>query len=88
MKPSTKPKAENESVWNVILIKDKSGPGFTAFFAEFPDVVIEARTEDEAQDILIKTTIAAMDHKKSRAIEKQRDSDGDFVTKPVRVKFA
>jgi hypothetical protein len=88
MKPSTKQKAENESVWNVILIKDTSGPGFTAFFAEFPEVVIEAKTEEEAKDILIKTTIAAMDHRSSRSIEKQEDSDGNFVTRPVRVKFA
>jgi len=87
MKSHTKV-TEKESVWNAILIRDKTGPGYTAFFAEFPDVVVEAKTEDEAQDVLIKTTIAAMDHKRSRSIEKQRDFDGDFVTKPVKIKFA
>ncbi len=47
-----------------ILIEDPIDKGYTAFFAEFPEVVVEGDDETEAQLNLINTMSAVFEYKK------------------------
>lgn len=48
-----------------ILIQDPDDNGFTSYFAEFPEVIAEGDTEDEAKKNLIEALIVMLEIKRS-----------------------
>jgi predicted RNase H-like HicB family nuclease len=47
-----------------ILIEDPVDNGYTAFFAEFPELVVEGDTEEEAELNLLNSMSAVFKHKR------------------------
>lgn len=68
---------------NCVLIEDPNG-GFTAFLAEFPDVVAEGNTEEEAQFNLI-YTLQAVSKYKLQEVKKEMSQTThlSYRTKPM-----
>lgn len=56
-----------------ILIQDPKDSGFTAYFAEFPEVIAEGTTEKEAKNNLITALKTVLEIKRS---EMTADNDG------------
>jgi predicted RNase H-like HicB family nuclease len=65
---------------NCVLIQDPSDGGYTAFFAEFPDVIAEGDNENEAQHNLMSTMMAASMHKVQ---EMKMNFKTNFITRPM-----
>ena len=56
----------NEKIFlDVILVEDKKDGGYTAFFKEFPFIVVEGNTIDEAKTSLKNTLHDIIMHKKN-----------------------
>lgn len=64
-----------------ILIEDPIDHGYTAFFAEFPEVVVEGDTESEAQVNLINTMSAVFEYKKQE--NGTENFTERFIAKPM-----
>ena len=64
-----------------ILIEDPNDKGYTAFFAEFPEIVAEGNTQNEAQLNLIQTMAAVFEYKKHENASDNFTSK--FITKPM-----
>lgn len=69
---------------NCILINDPELGGYTAFFAEFPDIVAEGSTEAEAQ-LNLMNTIPAVSQFKMQEI--QRKFDNTFTSRKMDFEF-
>lgn len=52
-----------------ILIKSESGRGYTAIVAEYPGVIAEAETKEEAKKILEKNLQLVLEYKRKQALE-------------------
>lgn len=83
MKTKILPKKQELSL-NVILIRDSTGPGFTGFFAEFPEVIAEGATEEETEKNLLDTLIVALDYKRHKMLQKEDMLSGGIITKQLK----
>lgn len=52
-----------------ILIKSESGRGYTAIVAEYPGVIAEAETKEEAKQILGKNLQLVLEYKRKQVLE-------------------
>ena len=48
-----------------ILVKDPHIGGYTTFFAQFPNIIAEGETEDEAMTNLLKLMDEVFEHQKT-----------------------
>lgn len=48
-----------------IFVKDAGDNGYTAFFAQFPNIIAEGDTEEEATENLIHTVQTVFQHQKN-----------------------
>ena len=69
-----------------ILVKDPGSGRFTAYFAQFPDVIAEGNNEDEASENLIDTLQVVFDYKMSEL--KASGMLDNFKTKPFNFHIA
>lgn len=58
-----------------ILIKSKDGKGYTAIVAEYPGVIAEADTKEEAKKILEKNLRLVLEYKRKQALSAYTNSD-------------
>lgn len=63
--------------FTMLLIQDPNDKGYTAFFAEYPNVVVEGDTRDEAKEKLFSVMTTVLQHKKNESI-KQKSSEGYY----------
>jgi len=63
----TTPKERPSLSFKIILVQDEK-EGFTAFFAQFPEVIAEGRTEQEAQFNLINALQVVLDYEASTTL--------------------
>ena len=66
-----------------IFVKDPNDNGFTAFFAQLPNIIAEGDTEEEATNNLIQTVQTVFEH--------QRKSDfqpNSVITKQFNLSIA
>ena len=47
---------------NIVMVEDKKLGGYTAFFKQFPEVVVEGENEKEAMSTLIETLQLVLKH--------------------------
>ena len=53
----------------VIFVKDEIDNGYTAFFAQFPNIISEGKDENEATDNLFKLVKEVFEHQKNEEIK-------------------
>jgi predicted RNase H-like HicB family nuclease len=51
-----------------ILVQDKESKGFTGFFAQFPNIVAEGDTEDQAMQNLMELVQVVFEHQKEEKL--------------------
>ena len=61
-----------------IFVKDKDG-GYTSFFAQFPNIVAEGQTEDEAAENLFALVQTVFEHQQEEEIEATKNSGSMHV---------
>lgn len=67
---------ENKSVSITgVLIQDPKTKGFTAYFAEMPDVIAEGKNEDEATKNLFEAFQSVLDFRKEESQEEEEDGN-------------
>lgn len=67
--------------FNLVMIQDKEDGGYTAFFAEFPDVIAEGDSKEEVEKNLLQTMLAVSKHKMQN-IQSKLKAD-NVTTKPM-----
>lgn len=66
---------ENTPKWRytILLIQDPIDNGYTAFFAEFPNIVVEGTSKDEAKKKLFEVAESVFEFKRNTSLS------GDFL---------
>ncbi len=59
-----------------VLIQDPTDKGYTAYFAEFPEVIAEGKTEDEAVDNAFEALRIIFEFKKEEYAENNANGFG------------
>lgn len=67
-----------------VMIQDSKNKGWTAYFAEFPEVIAEGDTEEEAQKNLFEALQIVFETKKSEA-ETERGVRNKVKPKTIKV---
>ncbi|HRN73055.1 MAG TPA: hypothetical protein PLM81_08000 [Ginsengibacter sp.] len=70
-----------------IFVQDPDSKGFTAFFAQLPNIIAEGDTEEDATINLIHTVQAVFEHQKDVQV-KSFTPDKNIITKPFNLSFA
>jgi predicted RNase H-like HicB family nuclease len=70
-----------------VFVQDPLSKGFTAFFAQFPNIIAEGDTEDEATHNLIETVTTVFEHQKNNDAG-QRTNTQKVITKPFELAFS
>lgn len=68
-----------------VFVQDPHSKGFTAFFAQLPNIIVEGETEEEATTNLLETIRTVFEHQKNLEIS---GSNENVITKPFNVSFA
>lgn len=70
---------------DVIMVEDPQIGGYTAFFAQFPNIVAEGETEEESMDNLNELLHAAFEHQRTEELHSERIQNiiGTIKTKSV-----
>ena len=58
-----------------ILVKSESGRGYTAIVAEYPGIIAEAETKEEARKILGKNLQLVLEYKRKQTLETYPDAE-------------
>lgn len=58
-----------KSELTAIFFEDSKGRGFTTYFAEFPEVIAQGRTRDEASKLLLELLAIALKDKKKQEMK-------------------
>lgn len=66
---------------NCVMIEDEKVGGYTAFFAEFPEIVVMGETEEEVELNLLQT-VSAVFRQRMSEIETEQNLQ-NFKTKPL-----
>jgi len=64
--------------FTAILIRDKNNNGYTAYVAEYPGVISEGKTKEEAKMILKKNLKLVLEHQKNQSLKNHTNSDVEF----------
>jgi predicted RNase H-like HicB family nuclease len=70
-----------------VFVQDPASNGFTAFFAQFPNIIAEGDTEEEATQNLIETVKTVFEHQKNNNTG-DRTNTQNVITKPFELAFA
>jgi predicted RNase H-like HicB family nuclease len=70
-----------------VFVQDPDSKGFTAFFAQLPNIIAEGDTEEDATKNLIHTVQAVFEHQKDIQV-KSCTPDNTVITKPFNLSFA
>lgn len=70
-----------------VFVKDSESSGFTAFFAQLPNIIAEGDTEEDATKNLIHTVQAVFEHQKEVQIN-SCTPENKVITKPFNLSFA
>lgn len=72
-----------------VFVQDAKGEGYTAFFAQLPNIIAEGDTEEDAAQNLINAVKAVFEHQKNEEIQQPNNCSGSMVkTKPFNLAFA
>ncbi|MEX6688872.1 hypothetical protein QTN47_15295 [Danxiaibacter flavus] len=71
-----------------VFVQDPETKGFTAFFAQLPNIIAEGDTEEEATHNLIHTVQAVFEHQKNIELQSACASQSNVITKPFNLSFA
>ncbi len=73
-----------------IFVQDPSSKGFTAFFAQLPNIIAEGDTEEEATKNLIHAVKVVFEHQKNQELNKGSDCnmDNNVITKSFNLALA
>lgn len=70
-----------------VFVQDPESKGFTAFFAQLPNIIAEGDTEEDATKNLIHTVQVVFEHQKDIQV-KTCVPDRTVITKPFNLSFA
>ena len=72
-----------------VFVQDTKSLGFTAFFAQLPNIIAEGESETEAAQNLINTVRAVFEHQKKIDIQQNEIcNNGHITTKPFSFNVA
>lgn len=71
-----------------VLIEDHRAGGFTAYIAEFPEVISEGETKEEAYQNLLYAFKEILEFKKEEAESNGYMYSRDVVTQPLELELA
>ena len=71
-----------------IFVQDPETKGFTAFFAQFPNIIAEGSNEEEATKNLMHTLKVVFEHQKNEELKDGCHSKDHIVTKSFNLALA
>lgn len=73
--------------FTAIFIEDPIDKGYTAFFAEYPNVVVEGDTKEEAKEKLFAVMNTVLGYKRQQAFDHKIPINSSYTTEKFNVEL-
>lgn len=80
----------NTPTWRytILLVEDQTIGGYTAFFAEFPNIVVEGETKEEAKQKLFDVAQSVFDFKRKQALNERLLKNTAYSVEPYNAELS
>ena len=74
--------------YTILMVQDPLDKGFTAFFAEIPNIIVEGDTKEEARTKLFEVAENVFDFKRKQALSGDLLKNSHFSVEPYNAELA